>query len=126
MDIVPVEYEPMSIINDIANIAEERLKEKEVELILDISPEVPSKLYGDNIRIKQILLNIVNNATKFNNGQQRLAGRFNLANILSCCRRKLLPQRHLRHTDYRIHGRPDLMAHIGQKIRFHIICAFSA
>lgn len=65
MDIMPVEYEPMSIINDIANIAEERLKEKEVELILDISPEVPSKLYGDNIRIKQILLNIVNNATKF-------------------------------------------------------------
>lgn len=65
MDIMPVEYEPMSIINDIANIAEERLKEKEVELILDISPEVPSKLFGDNIRIKQILLNIVNNATKF-------------------------------------------------------------
>lgn len=65
MDIVPVEYEPMSIINDIANIAEERLKEKEVELILDISPDVPSRLYGDNIRIKQILLNIVNNAAKF-------------------------------------------------------------
>ncbi len=65
MDIVPVEYEPMSIVNDIANIAEERLKEKEAELILDISPDVPSRLLGDNIRIKQILLNIVNNATKF-------------------------------------------------------------
>ncbi len=65
MDIVPVEYEPMSIINDIANIAEERLKEKEVELIFDISPEIPNRLYGDNIRIKQVLLNIVNNATKF-------------------------------------------------------------
>lgn len=65
MDIVPVEYEPMSIVNDIANIAEERLKEKEVELILDISPDIPNRLLGDNIRIKQVLLNIVNNATKF-------------------------------------------------------------
>ncbi|MCM1191491.1 MAG: PocR ligand-binding domain-containing protein [Butyrivibrio sp.] len=65
MDIVPVEYEPMSIVNDIATIAEERLKDKEVELVLDISPEIPSRLLGDNIRIKQILLNIVNNATKF-------------------------------------------------------------
>lgn len=65
MDIVTVEYEPMSIINDIANIAEERLKDKEVELILDVSPEIPSRLIGDNIRIKQVLLNIVNNATKF-------------------------------------------------------------
>lgn len=65
MDIVPVEYEPMSIINDTANIAEERLKAKEVELILDISPEIPSRLFGDNIRIKQVLLNLVNNATKF-------------------------------------------------------------
>ncbi len=67
MDIIPDEYEPMSIINDIANIVMERLKEKEVELILDISPDIPHRLLGDNIRIKQVLLNIANNAAKFTN-----------------------------------------------------------
>ncbi len=65
MDIVPVEYEPMSIINDVSNILITRLRDKKVELILDISPHIPHKLFGDNIRIKQILLNIANNAIKF-------------------------------------------------------------
>ncbi len=65
MDIIPVEYEPMSIINDVCNILITRLKDKNVELILDISPDIPHKLFGDNIRIKQILLNIANNAIKF-------------------------------------------------------------
>jgi len=65
MDIIPVEYEPMSIINDVSNILITRLKDKNVELILDISPNIPHKLFGDNIRIKQILLNIANNAIKF-------------------------------------------------------------
>ncbi len=65
MDIIPVEYEPMSIINDVCNILTTRLQDKDVELILDISPNIPHKLYGDSIRIKQILLNIANNAIKF-------------------------------------------------------------
>lgn len=65
MDIIPVDYEPMSLINDIANIIMTRIGEKEIELILDISPDIPFKLFGDNIRIKQILLNLLNNATKF-------------------------------------------------------------
>lgn len=65
MDIIPVEYETMSIINDVSNMLVTRLKDKDVELILDLSPSIPHKLYGDNIRIKQVLLNIANNAVKF-------------------------------------------------------------
>lgn len=65
MDIVPVEYEPMSIVNDVSNILVTRLRDKDVEFILDVSPDIPHKLFGDNIRIKQILLNIANNAVKF-------------------------------------------------------------
>ncbi|MGN0377219.1 MAG: PocR ligand-binding domain-containing protein [Suilimivivens sp.] len=65
MDIVPVEYEPMSIINDITNIVMTRLEDKDVELILDVDPDIPSRLYGDNDRIKQVILNIANNAVKF-------------------------------------------------------------
>jgi len=65
MDITPVDYEPMSMIYDVANIVQTRLKEKDVELILEVSPTLPNKLIGDNIRIKQILLNLANNAAKF-------------------------------------------------------------
>lgn len=65
MDIIPEEYETMSIINDISNMMVTRLKDKDLELILDIAPDIPHKLFGDNIRIKQVLLNIANNAVKF-------------------------------------------------------------
>lgn len=65
MDINEVDYEPMSMVYDVANIIMTRLKEKDVELILDIAPDLPNRLMGDNIRIKQVLLNLANNAAKF-------------------------------------------------------------
>ena len=73
MDINLEEYEPMSVINDVSNIVMTRLIEKDVELILDISPDLPYKLLGDSIRIKQIILNLAGNAAKFtNNGKVTL------------------------------------------------------
>ena len=65
MDITEVDYEPMSMIYDVSNIIMTRLKDKDVELILEVSPNIPNKLWGDNIRIKQVLLNLANNAAKF-------------------------------------------------------------
>ena len=65
MDIIPVDYEPMSMVYDVANIVQTRLKEKDVELVLEVAPNLPNKLFGDNIRIKQVLLNLANNAAKF-------------------------------------------------------------
>ena len=65
MDIIPVEYETMSIINDVTNVIVTRLKDKDVELILEVRPDIPRLLLGDNIRIKQVLINIANNAAKF-------------------------------------------------------------
>ncbi len=70
LDIVPVEYETMSVINDVSNMLVTRIQDKDVELILDISPDIPHKLFGDNIRIKQVLLNIANNAVKFTSSGQ--------------------------------------------------------
>lgn len=67
MDIIETEYEPMSVIYDVANIVLTRLNEKNVELILDVTPNLPNKLMGDSIRLKQILLNLANNAAKFTN-----------------------------------------------------------
>lgn len=65
MDITEAKYEPMSIVYDVANIVMTRLKEKDVELVLDVAPDLPCELYGDSIRIKQVLLNLLNNAAKF-------------------------------------------------------------
>ncbi len=65
MDIVPAEYELVSLCNDVANIVETRLKDKPVELLMSIKPGIPKVLYGDSVRLRQILINLANNAAKF-------------------------------------------------------------
>ena len=65
MDIIIDEYETMSLIYDIISIIMTRLKDKNVELIIDVVPDLPEKLYGDIARNKQILINLANNAVKF-------------------------------------------------------------
>ena len=65
MDILPVEHEPMSVVNDIVNVVMTRLQDKDIELIIKLRPDIPRLIYGDNIRVKQILINIANNAAKF-------------------------------------------------------------
>lgn len=65
MDINEVEYEPLSLLNDLSNIINTRIQSDDVTFILNLNPELPKTLYGDNIRIKQIITNICNNAVKF-------------------------------------------------------------
>jgi len=65
MDIIEVEYEPLSIIQDLASIVNSRIGEKDIEFTMDISPDLPRMLYGDNVRIHQIILNLLTNAVKF-------------------------------------------------------------
>ena len=65
MDIVEVEYEPLSVIQDLTSIVNSRIGDKNIEFTMDISPDMPKKLYGDNVRIHQIILNLLTNAVKF-------------------------------------------------------------
>ncbi|MEY8331728.1 PocR ligand-binding domain-containing protein [Lachnospiraceae bacterium 47-T17] len=65
MDIIKVEYEPFTVFHNVLNIIRTRITEKDVELITDISKNLPSKLYGDSTRLQQILINLLNNAVKF-------------------------------------------------------------
>lgn len=65
MDIVADDYEPTSLINDIATIISTRIVKDDVELILDINPQIPKVLSGDMVRLKQIITNLANNAVKF-------------------------------------------------------------
>lgn len=65
MPIIPEEYYFSSMIHDVMSMMEVRLKDKPVELAAQVSDDVPRKLYGDIGRVKQILINIMGNATKF-------------------------------------------------------------
>ena len=65
MDINETDYEPMSLINDVVNIIMTRISNKKLELTLDVNPDLPHELHGDNIRVKQIIVNLANNAVKF-------------------------------------------------------------
>ena len=65
MEIIPVEYELGSLMNDIVNMAEMKAGEKNLELNVNMNQDIPHILFGDEIRIKQCIINIVTNAVKY-------------------------------------------------------------
>lgn len=67
MPIIPEEYYFSSMIHDLMSMMEVRVKEKPVKLRAEIQDDVPCKLYGDIGRVKQVIINIMGNATKFTN-----------------------------------------------------------
>lgn len=74
LELIPDEYELLSNVHDVSTIVATRLKDKDVELIVAMNPNIPGKLYGDNLRVRQILINFANNAAKFtNSGYVRIA-----------------------------------------------------
>lgn len=60
-----VEYEIGSVVNDLLNMIEFRTQEKGLEFHLNMNETIPHLLYGDELRIKQIILNILTNAVKY-------------------------------------------------------------
>ncbi|MFZ5988559.1 MAG: response regulator, partial [Bacillota bacterium] len=64
-EIIPAPFVLRDNICDILRIFSIKACDKGVELTYDVSPEVPDNLIGDIDRIKQILINLVNNAVKF-------------------------------------------------------------
>ena len=65
MEIVPAEYDTSSMIHDLANMSRQRAKDKNIKLEVEVSPKIPSRLYGDDVRIRQVLSNILTNAVKY-------------------------------------------------------------
>ncbi len=65
MEIVPVEYDISSLIHDLINMTIQRAKDKNIKLEVEVDHEIPSRLFGDDVRIRQILTNILTNAVKY-------------------------------------------------------------
>lgn len=58
-------YNISSTINDIVNMMVALKGEKDIEIIVNVSPDLPSVLCGDEKKIRRVVMNLVNNAIKF-------------------------------------------------------------
>lgn len=65
MELIVDKYYLHSIIRDAGTIIVTRIGDKPLEFIVDIAPDIPLELWGDCVRIRQIIINLVNNAVKF-------------------------------------------------------------
>lgn len=65
MELVCGEYYTASLLNDVYLIIDTQVKKKGLRFDLKINPKIPNKLYGDKIRIRGILINLLNNAVKY-------------------------------------------------------------
>jgi signal transduction histidine kinase/GAF domain-containing protein/FixJ family two-component response regulator/HPt (histidine-containing phosphotransfer) domain-containing protein len=65
LNLSPVEYYMASFLNDIATLTITRLGEKPIIFRLDITDDLPNKLFGDDLRVKQVLINLLTNAAKY-------------------------------------------------------------
>ena len=66
-ELAPEKYEMASLLGDISNLYAYRTHDKPIDYILNISKELPRELYGDDLRVKQILNNLISNAFKYTN-----------------------------------------------------------
>ena len=65
MEIVPVEYDIKSVLNKVCNMIKPKLSVKSLAFELKVGKDVPARLFGDEIRISQILINLLTNAIKY-------------------------------------------------------------
>jgi len=65
MEITLVEYDLSSVVNDVNNMIKSRAVEKGLEFKIDVDSNIPNTLFGDEIRIRQVITNLLSNAVKY-------------------------------------------------------------
>ena len=65
LSLLPVEYSLSSLLNDLVNMITPLAKKKGLEILLDYDEDIPDRLYGDTVRIRQVLINLMTNGVKY-------------------------------------------------------------
>ena len=65
MEILPVKYELRAMVRNLVNSVSERAKGKNLELVVEVDPTLPSELLGDDVRVTQVITNLLTNAVKY-------------------------------------------------------------
>lgn len=65
MEITPTDYRTEELIDDVVNMIEDRAEKKYLEFHLEIDGNIPKGLHGDDIRIEQVITNLLTNAVKY-------------------------------------------------------------
>jgi len=74
LELTPAWYDVASLVNDTVFLNMIKYENKPIDFNLDVDENVPSALFGDELRIKQILNNLLSNAFKYtNSGEVKLS-----------------------------------------------------
>lgn len=65
MEIIPAPYETAAFLQDVVNMTSVKAKQKQLDFQVETDPKLPSVLCGDEVRNRQIIVNILNNAVKY-------------------------------------------------------------
>ena len=65
MEITEAEYDFSSVLNDVYNMVHIKAEQKILDLKFDIDEDLPDTMYGDEMRLRQIIVNVLNNAVKY-------------------------------------------------------------
>ena len=67
MELIESEFNIASMLNDVINMTMTRKGQKKIEVMVHADPDIPCGLIGDEVRIRQVMVNLMTNAIKFTN-----------------------------------------------------------
>lgn len=67
MEIIESKFNIASLLNDVINMTVTRKGDKKIEIMVNADPDIPCGLIGDEVRIRQVIINLMTNAVKFTN-----------------------------------------------------------